>query len=62
MVSFGHEMNGNWYIWGQQPAEYVDAFQKVRRTLNSATCGVAMVWAPNPAYGYPWRSVNGTSL
>ena len=62
MVSFGHEMNGNWYPWGQQPGAYVDAFQKVGRTLNNgATCGVVMVWAPNAALGYPWRSSSGTT-
>lgn len=50
------------YPWGQQPTAYVDTFQKVARTLNAATCGVAMVWSPNPARGYPWRGADGTSV
>lgn len=27
-------------------------------TLQSGTCGIDMVWAPNAAVGYPWRSGN----
>jgi len=30
-------MNGNWYAWGQQPAEYIKAFQ----TMSTA---IAKVW------------------
>ena len=61
LVSFGHEMNGNWYVWGQQPIEFVQAFQLVAKILNEQTCGVGMVWAPNGAKGYPWRNANGQS-
>lgn len=27
LIEFGHEMNGNWYPWGQQPSAYIKAFQ-----------------------------------
>ena len=27
LIEFGHEMNGNWYSWGQQPAAYISKFQ-----------------------------------
>lgn len=27
LIEFGHEMNGNWYPWGQQPSAYIRAFQ-----------------------------------
>jgi len=27
LIEFGHEMNGNWYAWGQQPSEYISKFQ-----------------------------------
>ena len=27
LIEFGHEMNGNWYAWGQQPSAYIKAFQ-----------------------------------
>ena len=42
LIAFGHEMNGNWYAWGQQPSAYIKAFQ----TLSDA---VAKVWVqPQP--------------
>ncbi|KAK9786491.1 hypothetical protein WJX73_000886 [Symbiochloris irregularis] len=61
LINFGHEMNGDWYVWGQQPTQYVQTYQFVARALNEMTCGVAMVWAPNAAKGYPWREANGVS-
>lgn len=37
LIEFGHEMNGNWNQWGQQPAEYIKAFQ----TMSTA---ISKVW------------------
>jgi beta-mannanase len=57
MIRYAHEMNGNWFVWGQQPSEYIASHQLVARILRNSTCGVAMVWAPNAASGgYPWTS------
>ena len=33
LIEFGHEMNGNWYAWGQQPSEYIKAFQTVSTAI-----------------------------
>lgn len=38
--------------------EYVKSFQMVANVLRNQTCSPAMVWAPNTASGYPWRSGN----
>ena len=64
MIRYGHEMNGNWYVWGQQPAAFVASHRLVANILRNSTCGVAMVWAPNSARGYPWSSAyqEGTAL
>jgi len=56
MVRYAQEMNGNWFVWGQQPVAYIASFQLVAGILRNSTCGVAMVWAPNTASGYPWTS------
>ena len=40
LIEFGHEMNGNWNQWGQQPAEYIKAFQ----TMSTA---ISKVWLAN---------------
>lgn len=54
LVRFAHEMNGSWYAWGQQPAEYVEAFRTVASAVHAGAPASAMVWAPNEGAGYPF--------
>ncbi|WP_434995225.1 glycoside hydrolase family 26 protein [Arthrobacter sp. Ld5] len=54
IVRFAHEMNGSWYPWGQQPAEYIAAFRRVADAVHAVAPGSAMMWAPNYAGGYPF--------
>ena len=54
IVRFAHEMNGSWYEWGQQPAEYKAAFQRVADSLHRLAPGSATMWAPNYGGGYPF--------
>jgi hypothetical protein len=53
MVRFGHEMNGSWYPWGQQPTKFIDAFRRVAHAVRAAPTSV-IVWSPNDAGGYPF--------
>lgn len=53
-VRFGHEMNGSWYAWGQQPAAYVRAFRRVARAVHRDAPLSSMVWAPSYGGGYPF--------
>ena len=53
-VRFAHEMNGSWYPWSQQPAEYVRAFRTVAEAVHRWAPGTATVWAPNYGGGYPF--------
>lgn len=53
-VRFAHEMNGSWYPWSQQPAQYVDAFRMVAEAVHRRAPGTATVWAPNYGGGYPF--------
>jgi hypothetical protein len=53
MVRFGHEMNGSWYAWGQQPAAYIEKFRKVAAAVHKAPSS-AMLWSPNEGAGYPY--------
>jgi mannan endo-1,4-beta-mannosidase len=50
-ISFGHEMNGNWYPWGSQqtsPATFVAAWQRIHRLFDRAGArDVIWVWNPN---------------
>lgn len=54
LVRFAHEMNGSWYPWSQQPAEYVHAFRTVADAVHRRAPGTATVWAPNYGGGYPF--------
>ena len=54
MVRFAHEMNGNWYAWGQQPALYRQTFQLLANAVHSRTTRTAMLWTPNNGIGYPF--------
>ena len=33
LIEFGHEMNGNWYAWGQQPTQYISTFQTMASAI-----------------------------
>ena len=50
-LSFGHEMNGNWYPWGTTqaiPAEFVAAWRHIHRLFTRAgASNVIWVWNPN---------------
>jgi hypothetical protein len=54
IVRFGHEMNGSWREWGQQPQAYIDTFRTVARGVHQGAPGSAMMWAPNYGGGYPF--------
>jgi mannan endo-1,4-beta-mannosidase len=50
-ISFGHEMNGNWYPWGTSqttPAEFVSAWRHIHNLfLQAGASNVIWVWNPN---------------
>ena len=60
MIRFGHEMNGDWYGWGGQPAAYVAAWRHVVSVFRGeGAANVKWVWSPNVDNGdYPFA---GTS-
>jgi hypothetical protein len=53
-IRFGHEMNGNWYRWGQKPILYKKVFKIVADAIHARTGRTAMIWAPNYGVGYPF--------
>jgi Glycosyl hydrolase family 26 len=61
IVRFGHEMNGSWYEWGQQPTAYITAFRTVAAALREGAPGSATMWAPNNAGGYPFAGGPATA-
>lgn len=55
-VTYAHEMNGNWYPWGNggpqgvTPSQWLASWTHVRSVVNSTAAGHAKwVWAPNNA-------------
>lgn len=55
IIRFAHEMNGNWYAWGQQPFLYKEKFRLLAQSIHSMTTRSAMLWAPNYGVGYPFE-------
>ena len=55
MISFGHEMNGNWYSWSlpyTSPQEFVAAWRHIHRIINSAKVPrVVWTWDFNCCFG-----------
>jgi beta-mannanase len=48
LLRFAHEMNGNWYPWGNRPAEYVNAYRKVVDVFReNGVDNVRFVWCIN---------------
>jgi|GEM_PF-931946 len=69
-VSFGHEMNGNWYPWGNQdPQAYIKAYRHVHEVISRTAPNVTWVWNPDvaasithyyPGDGYvDWVAIDG---
>jgi len=59
LVRFAPEMNGSWTTWGQQPREFVRAFESVAETVHEGASGAEMVWAPSYGAGYPFERADG---
>lgn len=65
-ISFGHEMNGDWYPWGMKthgntPADFVAAWRHVHDVFAQVgAANVIWVWDPNVTYVAP--SVDIASL
>lgn len=57
IISFGHEMNGNWYSWGNgktSPATFVAAWQHVVKVFRSRGAdNVTWLWTINSVAGGP---------
>jgi len=55
ILSFGHEMNGNWYSWGDghtSPAMFVAAWRHVVRVFRAAgAANVSWLWTVNSIEG-----------
>ncbi|KAI9202064.1 glycoside hydrolase superfamily [Polychytrium aggregatum] len=54
LVRFLHEMNGNWFYYGQHPTDYVKTFRTFANYLHAVTNMTALMWSPNPGGSYPW--------
>lgn len=55
IISYGQEMNGNWYPWGfgtSNPADYIAAYQHVHDIFTAqGVHNVTWLWGPNIQYG-----------
>lgn len=50
VIRWGHEMNGNWYVWGQKPELYIKTWRLVVLTLRKLVPKLQFYWCPNVVY------------
>ncbi|KAI9002473.1 glycoside hydrolase superfamily [Hyaloraphidium curvatum] len=56
IIRWGHEMNGNWYPWGDQQDLFVRIWREFVDAMRPATrAAVKMEWAPNAVPDCEWR-------
>ncbi|KAJ3010351.1 UNVERIFIED_CONTAM: hypothetical protein HDU68_002177 [Siphonaria sp. JEL0065] len=46
-LRFAPEMNGDWFIYGQKPTEFIDLWKRMHTILNNIAPQVPIVWSPN---------------
>jgi hypothetical protein len=50
-LRFGHEMNGDWYPWGNRPADYVAAYRHVhQQAMSVGASNITWMWCVNETY------------
>jgi beta-mannanase len=48
IIRFGHEMNGDWYPWGQRPEEYITAYRHIVSLFRQERiANVTWMWSVN---------------
>ncbi|KAI8618754.1 glycoside hydrolase superfamily [Chytriomyces sp. MP71] len=57
LLRFGHEMNGDWVVYGNRPLEFVALFRQMAGFVRMYTNMTAMVWGPNVGTTYPYVGV-----
>ncbi len=58
IIRFGHEMNGNWYPWGQRPEEYIQAYRRVVQIFRDRQItNASWMWSVN-ATTVPWEPIS----
>ncbi|KAL7004882.1 hypothetical protein EMMF5_005615 [Cystobasidiomycetes sp. EMM_F5] len=58
-LRFAHEMNGDWYAYGQKPAQFLAAWTLLANTVYATTNQTYMFWAPNSAWAAVDQIVGG---
>jgi len=46
-IRFAGEMNGDWVVWGGNPALYKEKFRLVAQAVHAGAPNAVMIWAPN---------------
>jgi mannan endo-1,4-beta-mannosidase len=58
VISFGHEMNGWWYTWGEpwtRPATFVAAWRRIHGIF-AAEGATNVIWSWDPSHQYRYRA------
>jgi beta-mannanase len=61
VIRFGHEMNGDWYPWGQRPGEYIKAYRYIVELFRkTGVANVSFMWSIN-ADNVPYSDIKNAA-
>ncbi|KAI8613697.1 glycoside hydrolase superfamily [Chytriomyces sp. MP71] len=61
-LRYGHEMNGDWTMYGNQPIAFIASFKKMAAAVRAKTNMTAMVWGPNIGITYPFTGAGVSEI
>ena len=61
VIRFGHEMDGEWYIWGKKPRLFVRTYRKVALAIRRASPKTLLLWSPS-SVNCTWYGPNRTTV
>ena len=57
LLRFAPEMNGNWFVYGQQPSRFRELWRRVITAVRAAAPQTGIIFAPNFGDGYPYTTI-----
>ncbi|KAJ3172990.1 hypothetical protein HDU88_004449 [Geranomyces variabilis] len=69
MIRYAPEMNGNWFVYGQDPVAFIAGWRRFVTAMRAIVDNskIAFLWSPNSSNGYPFlggahQPVNATAI
>lgn len=61
VIRYGHEMDGDWYLWGRKPVDYKASYRRVAKAIRAASPNTLLLWSPSST-NCTWYGPNKTTV